>query len=321
MVKLPPTVNRTAAAIYALHKSEREDWRRPHLGASVIGDENCLRHLWYSFRWASEPDFDGQLLRLFERGHLEEARIVSELKRVGWDVEDVDPETGEQRRVAFFGGHFSGSSDGQVLGVFEAPKTNHLLEVKTSNAKRFAILKKDGVQKSNPGHYAQMQTYMHGLKLKRALYICVCKDNDEIYSERVHYDKAFAEAIVLKARTVVTSAEPLSKIKEDPSWFECKFCNHRPICHIENVDRLDRNCRTCASSTPLDNGTWVCEFLQKELSVDEQREGCKSHLFIPQLLPWKWVDFHEHSRRAVYEQRDGAQIVDHERKLMPWQPN
>ena len=46
------------------------------------------------------------------------------------------------------------------LGIPEAPKTWHVLEFKTHNSKSFAKLEKEGVQKSNPMHYAQMQVYM-----------------------------------------------------------------------------------------------------------------------------------------------------------------
>jgi hypothetical protein len=318
LVKLPEPKNRTAAAIFARHERDAEDWRRPHLGASVIGDENCLRHLWYSFRWASHHKFDGRLLRLFERGHREEAWIVEELRALGWEVQDVDPDTGEQRRFAYFGGHFGGSIDGAVLGVLEAPKTWHLLEVKTSNDKRFKLLQKEGVAKAQPGHHAQMQIYMHALGLTRALYVCVNKNDDYVYTERVRYDREFAEAILRKAEGVIAAAEPLSKINEDPAWFECKLCDHRPICHLEQVELLERNCRTCASSTPLPTGRWICEHHGNAvLSVDDQRRGCEDHLFVPSLLPWEWVDYSygARARRVIYRRPDGATVVDSGRQL------
>jgi ATP-dependent Lon protease len=37
-----------------------------------------------------------------------------------------------------------------------------------------------------------MQVYMHGTGLTRALYYSVCKDNDEIYLERITYDESIA---------------------------------------------------------------------------------------------------------------------------------
>jgi hypothetical protein len=60
----------------------RQSPPRPHLGASQIGND-CNRALWYSFRWAVWPHFDGRTLRLFDRGQREEAVFVEELRRIG----------------------------------------------------------------------------------------------------------------------------------------------------------------------------------------------------------------------------------------------
>ena len=318
MAKLPEPVNRTAAAIYARYKRNNEDWRRPHLGASIIGSE-CMRHLWYSFRWASDPDFEGRLLRLFERGQREEEWIVQELRLLGIQVEtedksqavDLETKKHPQYRFAEVGGHFGGSCDGVALGVLEAPKTWHLLEVKTANDRLFKLMQKNGVAKAEPKHVSQMQCYMHGLKLKRCLYVCVNKNTDAIYTERVYYDRKLAEATIRIAEGIIRAPEPLSKISEDPSWFECKFCDHRPICHMERPEFLERNCRTCLSSTPLDNGEWVCGHHLTTRSVEEQRAGCDDHLFIPALLPW-WtpVAVDDEKRLITYVNREGTNMTD-----------
>ncbi len=316
MVKLPEPKNRTATAIYARYERDAEDWRRDHLGASVIGKE-CARDVWYSFRWASNPNFEGRLLRLFSRGDREEELIVNELRGLGMRVEVEDPETGKQYRFEALGGHFGGGCDGAVLGVFEAPKTWHLLEVKTSNEKRFKELEKDGVAASNPQHYDQMQTYMHGLGLKRALYVCVCKNDDRIYTERINYDCARAETILRIAETIVGAPEPLSRISEDPSWFKCKFCDHYGICHLEQAELLERNCRTCLSSTALPNGNWHCEHHDVPLDSDAQRKGCEDHLFIPKLLPWEVKDVDDRRRLITYDMGGGSTVTDTGTGLVP----
>jgi len=138
MAKLPERSDRIASAIYKQHETNAEDWRRLHLGASIIGTE-CSRALWYSFRWVSPPGFDGRMLRLFERGQREEDWVIEELTELGWEVKATDDD-GNQWRFEEFGGHFGGSIDGAVLGVPGAEKTWHLLEVKTSNDRRFRTL-------------------------------------------------------------------------------------------------------------------------------------------------------------------------------------
>lgn len=323
MVVLPERPNRVAAAIFAAYVESAKDWRRPHLGASAIGEENCLRHLWYGFRWAQQPDRDGRLLRLFERGAREEGWLIDDLRLAGFTVHDrdesqpVDPATGKHPQLSCWlvDGHFGGSCDGLILGVPDAPKTWHLLELKTSNKDRFDKLVASSVRQVQPGHHAQMQTYMRGLKLKRALYVCVCKDNDRIYTERVHYDPGFAAALVDKAKHVIGAPEPLSRISEDPTWFECKFCDHRPICHLQQVARIERNCRTCVSATPHEGGTWTCNLHQRALSIEEQRTGCEQHVLIPSLLPWQPVDASETERWVLYQKPDGSRVADYRRTL------
>ena len=52
---------------------------RGHLGASQVGHE-CPRSAWYSFRWAYLVQHGGRMLRLFNRGHEEEFRVVKWLR-------------------------------------------------------------------------------------------------------------------------------------------------------------------------------------------------------------------------------------------------
>lgn len=313
MVKIPALNKKTVSAIFTRYETEVEDWRRSHLGASLIGRE-CHRELWYSFRWTIKPDFEGRILRLFERGHREEEWVAEDLRGIGVELLTLDPRTDEQFRVSWHNGHFGGGADGIGRGFLEAPKTWHLWECKTANKKQFDILQSKGVKEAKREHYDQMQVYMHGLKLKRAFYSCVCKDDDRIYTERIYYVEDEAEAIIAKAGTIIESSEPLSKISEDLSWWKCKFCNARPICHLGEVDKLERNCRTCASATPQPTGGWFCDHHQKKLSDEDQRAGCDAHLFIPALLPWKATEFVKAQRAVVYEHGDET-IVDHQLEL------
>jgi hypothetical protein len=313
VAELPARHQRTVAAIFERYERVADDWRRPHLGASLVG-RKCSRELWYIFRWAVAPSFDGRLLRLFERGNREEEWLAEDLRAIGIELHTTD-ESGRQYRVEYWNGHFGGSCDGIGLGFPEAPKTWHLFEAKTSNERRFRELQSKGVKDAKPEHYAQMQVYMHGLKLKRAFYVCVCKNDDQIYTERLHYVEAEAQALVAKAGTVIASNGPLSRISEDPTWFGCRFCDARPICHLEDVGKLERNCRTCLSSTPQQEGGWYCDVHQKRLSVDEQRDGCEQHLFIPSLLPWDPVGGDENARSVTYQMPDGRTVVDRERSL------
>lgn len=280
------TTDPTVAAIYAAIKGKSQATHRTYLGASSIG-RPCARELWLRFRWVAREQFDGRMLRLFETGHLEEPRLINNLRDAGVEVLDVDPNTGDQWAVSYHGGHFRGHADGAALGLHADPKTWHLLEFKTHNAKSFALLQSTGVQKSKPEHYDQMQVYMHGLQLTRGYYLARSKNTDELYGETIEFDEAHALRIIERAGQIVFASEPPLPIGKDASFFTCKWCSLSAYCY-KGVTTLpekmpELNCRTCIHSTPLEQGGWRCE---KGYQV-EQDKGmvCKAHRYIPMLFP------------------------------------
>ena len=187
-----PSLNDTVTKIYEQYENTQEDSRRPHLGASLIGEE-CKRKLWYIFRWIERQHHDGRLLRLFDTGNHAEPRFVKDMRDIGIEVHDVNPK-GDQWRVSDDTGHFGGSMDGCAKGLPEAPSTWHVVEFKTHGDKSFTDLAGKlvkppshkypvrqggkGVRQSKPQHYAQMQIYMGFTGMKRAFYLAVNKNTD-----------------------------------------------------------------------------------------------------------------------------------------------
>ena len=287
MAALPDPPSPTVDAIYAAYEARRETGWREHLGASLIGHE-CERSLWLSFRWATKAAHAGRILRLFQTGQLEEARLVADLRAAGVQVLDKDPDTGRQWSVSAVRGHFGGSMDATAIGVLEAPKTFHVCEFKTHSNKSFGELKKKGVAAAKPQHMAQMQVYMHLGNLTRALYLAVNKDTDELYAERVAYDPVAATRLLVKAERVINADRPPARISDDPGYFVCRMCDHRATCHEGALPA--RNCRTCLSSTPIDGGAWHCARFDKTLIRSEQNAGCALHLYVPELVHGEQVD-------------------------------
>ena len=288
MVLLPTPYQPTVEKIYKSYEDKNTDPFRQHLGASLIGTE-CQRKLWYGFRFCSSPNFSGRLLRLFQTGFKEEARIIDELRNIGVCVYDRDPCDGKQ--ISYSEPDcpmFSGSLDGIGIGFEEAPKTYHVIEIKTSSSKAFVKMKKEGVQISKPLHYAQIQTYLRWSGLDRAFYFMVNKDTDEIYSERVYFEKDFAESLVGKAKRVIFSEVPLEKISDNPDSMFCKWCEHSGTCHYGKLPLV--SCRTCSFVTPNQDGTWQCGRDDSILGEAKQKAGCDGHIFIPQLVPLPAVD-------------------------------
>jgi hypothetical protein len=276
------------------------------LGGSIIGDV-CPRKIWLSFRWARKNKFDGRMLRLFSAGMIEEARVETDLKKCGLKVE-MGPEPGQQFEFTDGSGHIVGKIDGVVLGVPEAPKTWHLLEVKTHNTRSFLDLTARGVVESKPMHWAQMQVYMRLAELDRFLYYAVCKDSDEIYTERGSLDTEAADTLIERALQIIKSDEQPRMTTGDDE--ECKKCGFKPICWGESVP--DLNCRTCIESTAVQGGTWQCELKKIDLSADQQAAGCERHIFIPDMINARRVEESSGSRSFRYKLQNGGEFTNGE---------
>lgn len=294
-MKIPEPINSLSALIDKAHE-DRQEPPRPHLGASLLGHP-CDRWLWLSFRWSVIEKFQGRILRLFRRGQNEEAQIVSDLRAIGINIVSTG---GAQSRVDF-GSHVSGSLDGVIThGVPEAPAKKHIAEFKTHAKKSFDDLVKSGVESSKPAHFIQMQVYMLGKKIDRALYVGVCKDDDRIYTERVRLDKAVAEKAVARGvRITMLDRMPEPCAGASPDWYQCKWCPAHKFCHDTKLTK-EINCRTCAHSTATPESKWTCaRYDNIELAVENQRTGCNSHVLHPDLVPWDRVDS-DNAHEAVY---------------------
>ena len=263
------------------HHESIQSGPRPHMGASLLGHP-CDRWLWLSFRMAVIEKFPGRILRLFRRGQEEEAQVVSDLRAIGLNVQ----KTGTNQMRVDFGSHVSGSLDGIIeSGVPEAPNSKHVLEIKTHSKKSFDDVFKNGVEKSKPMHYVQMQMYMHGTKLDRALYVAVCKDDDRLYTERVKLDKDVAQKGIDRGHRLVTSDRMPPPLSTDSTWFECRFCAAHEFCHKTQLTK-EVNCRTCTNSTARPDSTWHCEQYDVSLDFENQKNGCDAHVLHPDLVPW-----------------------------------
>ena len=295
-MKIEAPASPIPAMIDRWHEKHQSKGMRPHLGASLLGHP-CDRWLWLSFRWAVAEQHSGRVLRLFRRGQREETVIIEDLRRIGVMVEDHP----EQVRVDF-GAHVSGSLDGIIAsGEPEAPKKRHILEIKTHNAKSFKDIQNKGVQAAKPMHWSQMQVYMHGTGIDRALYVAVCKDDDSLYAERVRHDPKAAQAMVDRGRRITLAERMPEPLSADPTWYQCKFCAAHDFCHEIHMCR-SINCRTCAHVTPLENSTWTCaRWGGAEIPLEEQGEPRGCHVAHPDLVPWIWKGGTSDGICALYE--------------------
>ena len=241
---------------------------RAHLGASEIGHK-CDRYLWYKFRWMVKESFGGRMLRLFNRGQLEEKRFREWLTGIGCDILDGNT----QERMTAVAGHFGGSRDGLIRFRRYRITEPVLVEFKTNGTgKGFDELLESGVQHAKPMHYAQMCVYGAGWEIDYALYMVVNKNDDNLHIELVKLDHVYGRNLIERASRIIRTPVAPARISENGSYYECKYCPARKICH-ESALPL-KNCRSCVNASPEDKGEWRCAHFNANIPQDFIEKGC-----------------------------------------------
>lgn len=249
---------------------------RSHFGLSSVG-RPCDRELWLKWRWFGTKPIKPRLMRLFNRGHREEAVFLALLEMIGVHIH-VNPDGG-QDRVSAFGGHCGSALDGTLFGVPDCPDEWLLGEFKTHNTKSFCkLVSDDSVFVSKPDHYAQMQSCMKLRGIHKTLYMAVNKNDDDLYCEIVDYDHAYAEGKLDRAGRLIFARTPPERVSNDPSDDKCRMCDMLDQCHYSAP--LLVNCRTCRHSVADPGGTWGCELHNIQLDKAQQMAGCEKHAFI-----------------------------------------
>ena len=278
MAEIPNNTFEMIDRIYAaIEKKELQKFRLTRLGASSIGTE-CSRAVWYAWRAFIKPKFNGRMLRLFRTGHLQEDRIVDDLKVAGFSVWEVDPDTNEQWTYTDTTGHFVAKLDGVIKGVVGAEKTPHTLEIKTHSKKSFDEVCKAGVIRAKPVHFAQMLAGMYLSGLRRGLYVALCKDNEQYYIERIAFDASAAAKLGEKIGKIISSTLPPERISDKEDYFACKWCDSVGVC--KKGEMPIRTCRSCEHVELESEGKWSCGLMKMELTPEAQLKACEHYSVI-----------------------------------------
>jgi len=237
--------------------------RRNYLGMSGAG-HSCARYLWYQFRWSYIAPICKRRQRIFDRGHMEEPRVLDDLKNCGYDVDSA------QHTMFGLADHIKGHCDGVITIAGE----KCVLEIKTMKQEKFNVLLKNKMKQASPGYYGQAQVYMQALELKKCLFIVTNKNDEARYYEIVDYDETQADFYSSRLQDILMTEVPPVKIG-NADWYECKYCDAREVCHYG--EKVNKSCRTCSSIILEDKGIWRCAETNKELSDNEQLEYCEEY--------------------------------------------
>jgi len=288
MAPIPKPTPSTLRAIQRALEAGHDDWESVGVPAGDVGVE-----------W----EIDWRKRRIFERGNIEEDRLIDLLRLIGCEV------WGQQDKVRAAGGHLRGKIDGRALGIIEAPMTEHIVECKSSKDDIFKKVKKEGVRIGKPEHFATFQFYMYGLGIDRVYYMMSNKNDEDLHLDCVHYDADFAIRAVARIERIINSPEPPRRLCAKRDDFRGTFCRQAEVCWGEVRPRA--HCRSCLHSTPLMDGNagWDCARWQKPLSLAEQDAGCPAHLFIPGMLPaYEQVDVDESAETITYRHRSTGRV-------------
>lgn len=223
----------------------------------------CDRKMWLTLRGAVQPAHPAERLRTFRIGHALEDAMVEWIEAAGYKVAMREAELKNKWGVVL----------ARIDGILAKDGEFYLLEMKTANNRRFNEMMKKGIPDT---YFAQVQLEMHhsaqlsarGNQLTKCVFVIINKDNSEIHTEVVEYDKVYAELQTERVHDIIASdAYPAP----DRDW-TCKMCDQRKVCEGEYLPEI--NCRTCAFVS-VEDGVFTCPFGD---------EPCEKHIFHPQIM-------------------------------------
>jgi hypothetical protein len=256
------------------------------MDASAAGAA-CGRALWYGFRFAAQAAADGVALRRADMQSRAKERLLFELRGIGVEAYERNPEDGKPFEFTDAGGHLHAAMDACTHRVPSGGDQWHVTEFETLDGTEFATLTDRGMRTTRYAAFDKLQLIMGWSGMERALYMAETHDGG-LFAERVPFDPVYFERLRARAESVIFAGEPPEKLHEDPTVDECRECPAHTSCHGTRVPPV--SCRTCCYSTPERDGNalWTCshpdESALRALDVDEQRRGCPNHVYMPHFI-------------------------------------
>lgn len=265
---------------------------RGYLGMSGIGHD-CVRKLWYDFRFANYPHFTGETLLKFADGHYSEDLTAERMRAAMPDlVLKTHKPDGEQYGFKDVYGHFRGHIDGIARNLPEwdagtwaiwehkccdRVKANKLVKLAEND-------ESSALANWNFTYYIQAILYMYYAKVDHHLMTVAHSGSRKYVQVKTPANHELAEEWVQCANYVVTTMSPPDRYRDDPEYYQCKWCDHNKVCHSDALPEV--NCRTCIHCMPViggDNvdGEWHCKRHDKIITTKEQIAACDKHLYNP----------------------------------------
>lgn len=238
-----------------------------HPMAPVYYERGCERAVWYEYKmYPKEKPFGPKLYRIFEMGKYAEDIVVENLRLAGFEVITLDPDTGKQ--IGFELAHdpetgkprVKGFCDGVIVSgpaEYKGLKLKYpmLWENKALKKDKFNKFVEEGVERSHPLYYAQIQMYQNFLNLYQnpALLTVLCRETGDLRAEFVRYNQRHCQAVIDRAARIIetTNSLTLERAAKDYQKLPCKFCDFSKQC------QMDENSRAKSTVDPMEAPGWL----------------------------------------------------------------
>lgn len=197
---------------------------RNYIGASSIGNP-CERAIWYGINNPESKEVYPKQKLTFEIGKRLETMILDLLKESKLDIL-TDVYVGSEYPL------FEGHLDAYIL---ENGQPKYILEIKTANDSSFNTFKNKGVKLWYPEYYDQVQSYMGMINIRKCILIAINKNTSELHQEIIPFDEYRYDYLLNKAKRIGETVNPPRKINESASFFRCKMCFYKKVCHGSNM--------------------------------------------------------------------------------------
>ena len=236
------------------YEKEPKEKARDYIGASMIGTA-CDAEIAFSLRGFPNNPPTPRLKRIFRLGHILEDEVVRDLKvKADIRVWEKDGLTGKQHTYEELGGHVVCPMDGHIQ-LDESKEDLHVLEIKSMNDASWKKFQKEGVKKSHPRYYSQLQMMMGMSQMRTSFFIAINKNTSEYHSEIVDYDDL--EFMFIKERIERVLLNKARKISNDETDWRCRGCFKRGACWGQ-ID-VPKSCTTCKFAIAKSDGDWHCQ--------------------------------------------------------------
>ena len=291
---------------------QEKQHQRFYLGISGIGNPN-QRLVWMRYRWLMPNDFEPRVLRLLDLGNVVEDYLIKKLRKIpGVSIYDVDS-NGKQFETEALGGHVKGHIDGVGRNFPGMDKKNpYLLEFKTANDNRFKNLQKlNSYCEWSDEYAAQLHLYMGLFNFKHAIAIVYNKNNSDLYTEVVEFDKILFDSLMDKAKDILSREDPPENYIPETDYRIRSFMTAKQQASYLGRALPDnihcRSCRFAKIDMKKGDAHWHCDQHDKKISTDRQLKGCSRHNYIPELIPAAMI---ERDKDVVVYEKDGFRFVN-----------